>query len=155
MQGKAAIIDKLNALLAGELSSMDLYLLQGRMFEDWGYKKLQERLVHESSDERGHADALIQRILFLGGEPNIMGRIQIRVGSKPEEMLANDLKYELDVAKALNEGIALCVAEGDNGTRALLEKLLVDTESDHVFWLESQLNLIQELGKERYLAEQM
>ncbi len=155
MQGKAAIIDKLNALLAGELSSMDLYLLQGRMFEDWGYKKLQERLVHESSDERGHADALIQRILFLGGEPNIMGRIQIRVGSKPEEMLANDLKYELDVAKALNEGIALCVAEGDNGTRALLEKLLVDTESDHVFWLESQLNLIQDLGIERYLAEQM
>ena len=155
MKGKSVIIDKLNALLAGELSAMDLYLLQGRMFEDWGYKKLQERLVHESSDERGHADALIQRILFLEGEPNLAARIKVTVGKTPREILENDLKYELDVAKALNEGIALCVAEGDNGTRALLEQLLKDTESDHIFWLQSQLRLMDEVGVQPYLAEQM
>ena len=155
MKGKSIIIDKLNALLAGELSSMDLYLLQGRMFEDWGYKKLQERLVHESSDEREHADALIQRILFLEGEPNLAARIKIDVGKSPREMLDNDLKYELDVAKALNDAISLCATEGDNGTRALLEQLLKDTESDHIFWLQTQLRLMDEVGIQQYLAEQM
>jgi bacterioferritin len=155
MQGKPIIIDKLNALLAHELSSMDLYLLQGRMFEDWGYRKLQEQMVHESSDEREHADALIQRILFLEGEPDVTTRIPLPVGKTPKEMLENDLKYELDVAKALNEAIQLCVAEGDNASRALVEKLLVDTESDHIFWLEAQLKLIADVGVERYLAEQL
>ena len=155
MKGKSVVIDKLNELLAGELSSMDLYLLQGRMFEDWGYTKLQERLIHESSDERGHADALIQRILFLEGEPNLAARIKISVGKTPREMLENDLKYELDMAKVLNEGIALCVAEGDNGTRVLLDQLLKDTESDHIFWLQTQLRLMDEVGTQQYLAEQM
>lgn len=155
MQGNPKIISMLNALLAGELSSMDLYLLQGRMLENWGYKKLQDRLVHESNDEREHADALIQRILFLEGQPDLATRHSLSAGSSPKEMLENDVKYEHDVARALNEGIALCDAENDGGTRALLEKLLVDTESDHIFWLESQLRLMNALGTERYLAEQL
>ena len=155
MQGKKVIIDALNELLAGELSAMDLYLLQGRMCRDWGYSKLGERLVHESSDEREHADALIQRILFLDGEPDLSKRLKMSVGKNPKEMLENDLNYELDVARNLNRVIQLCVGEGDGGTRALLERLLRDTEGDHVFWLESQLSVIQEVGKERYLAEQM
>lgn len=155
MKGNPKVVDRLNALLAGELSAMDLYLLQGRMFEDWGYHKLKERFVHESSDEREHADKLIQRILLLGGEPDVTGRIKTPSGKTPKVMFENDLKYELDVARNLNDAIALCVAEGDNGTRALLEHLLVETENDHILWLESQLSVIADVGIERFLAEQL
>ncbi len=155
MQGNPAIIKTLNSILAEELSSMDLYLLQGRMCDDWGYGKLRDRLVHESSDERDHADAVIQRILFLEGEPDVLVRVPLAVGKTPREILENDLKYEIEIAKKLNAGIAQCVAEGDNTTRALLERLLVDTESDHIFWLESQLTLINDVGIQQYLAEQM
>lgn len=155
MKGKPAVVAKLNELLAGELSAMDTYLLQGRALGDWGYRKLSERLVHESEDERGHADALIQRILFLEGEPNVTSRVSIAPGKAPQEMLENDLQYELAVAKALNEAMQLCMKEGDNGSRALLERLLSDTESDHIFWLEQQVGLIQQLGLQQYLAEQL
>ncbi len=155
MQGNPAIIKTLNSILADELSSMDLYLLQGRMCDDWGYGKLRDRLVHESSDERDHADAIIQRILFLEGEPDVLARVPLAVGKTPREILENDLKYEIEIARKLNAGIAQCVAEGDNTTRALLERLLVDTESDHIFWLESQLTLINDVGIQQYLAEQM
>ena len=155
MQGNPAIIQTLNSLLAEELTSMDLYLLQGRMFEDWGYHKLKERIVHESADEREHADSIIQRILFLGGEPDVMARVSLAVGTSPQTILENDLKYELAISNKLNEAIALCAAEGDNTTRALLERLLVDTESDHIFWLQSQLTLIEQVGLQQYLAEQM
>lgn len=155
MQGSKAVIDQLNRILAGELSSMDLYLLQGRMCGDWGYSKLQERLVHESSDEREHADLLIQRILFLGGEPDMTTRVKLAPGAEPKQMLENDLKYEIDVAKSLNEAMAVCLNEGDNASRELLERLLKDTEFDHIFWLEAQVKLINALGTELYLAEQM
>lgn len=155
MKGKPTVIDKLNQLLAGELSAMDTYLLQGRALGDWGYSKLSQRLVHESEDERKHADLLIQRILFLEGEPNILGRVPMTPGKSPREMLENDLGYELDVAKALNEAMLVCISEGDNGSRALLEGLLIDTESDHIFWLQQQVGLIQQLGEQRYLAEQL
>ncbi len=154
MQGNPAIIKTLNSILADELTSMDLYLLQGRMLDDWGYHKLRDRLVHESADEREHADSIIARILFLEGQPDVLARVPLKVGNTPKEILENDLKYELEIAKKLNTAIAQCVAEGDNTTRALLERLLVDTESDHVFWLESQLTLIEQVGLEQYLAEQ-
>ena len=155
MKGKPTVIAMLNERLAGELGSTDLYLLQGRMLQDWGYNKLHERLVHESSDERNHADLLIQRILFLDGVPDMSTRVKVVVGSNPQEMLENDLQYELDVARGLNEGIALCDKEGDNGTRALLTELLKETENDHIFWLESQLKLIGVLGLDKYLAQQL
>lgn|SRR5690606_21501561 len=155
MQGSQAVIAQLNALLAGELSAMDLYLLQGRMLGDWGYSKLQERLVHESSDEREHADHLIQRILFLDGKPDVTARVPVQVGDSPKQMLENDLKYELEVAKALNAAMAVCVAEGDNASRELLERLLKDTEQDHILWLQTQLRLMNELGVELYLSEQI
>ena len=155
MQGSQAVVEKLNALLAGELSAMDLYLLQGRMLGDWGYSKLQERLVHESADERQHADLLIQRILFLNGKPDMAARVAVPVGDDPKQMLQNDLQYELEVAKALNEAMAVCVAEGDNASRELLERLLKDTELDHILWLEKQLRLIESIGVELYLSEQI
>lgn len=155
MKVRQELIDMLNRQLAEELSSMDLYLLQGRILGDWGYSKLQERLVHESGDERHHADLLIQRILYLGGTPDMSQRLKLETGASPKEMLENDLRYELDVARALNRGMKLCVDEGDNGSRALLEHLLKDTEDDHILWLEKQLRLINALGVENYLSEQL
>ncbi len=155
MNGSKKVLSMLNSLLASELTAMDIYLVQGRMFGDWGYGKLEARLVHEASDERQHADELISRILLLEGVPDVTERVKLKVGADPKEMLENDLGYELDVARALNEGIALSVAEGDNGTRALLEKLLKDTELDHIFWLQSQLKLIEDVGLKKYLAEQL
>jgi bacterioferritin len=155
MKSKPVILSMLNTRLSAELSAMDLYLLQGRMLENWGFRKLQERFVHESSDERGHADRLIQRILFLDGEPDLAPRLKLSTGKNVKEMLDNALEYELEVATALNAGIALSEKEGDNGTRHLLEQLLKDTEEDHIFWLESQLKLIASLGLDKYLAQQL
>lgn len=155
MQGKQNIIDLLKVQLTLELTSMDVYLLQGRMLEDWGYHKLKERLVHESGDEREHADRLIQRILFLQGVPDVLARKPLAIGGNVEEMLRYDLKYEYEVAQALNQAMAVCVAEGDNASRALLEELLKDTEDDHIRWLESQLFLIEQLGIQNYLTEQL
>ena len=116
---------------------------------------MEERLVHESSDERAHADRLIQRILFLDGEPNVLARIDLKIGRNVEEMFKGDLDYELTVAKNLNEAMQLCVAQADNASRALLEDLLKETENDHIRWLESQLFLIKELGLSLYLAQQI
>lgn len=155
MKGNSAVVDMLNVRLAAELSSMDLYLLQGRMLQDWGYNKLAERLVHESGDERQHADLLIQRILFLGGTPDVFKRLPLQVGGSPKEMLVNDLEYELEIATALNQGIELCDQSRDNGTRQVLVELLKETEDDHIFWLESQLHLIDSLGLQVYLAQQL
>lgn len=155
MQGTATVIEVLNRQLILELTSMDVYLQQGRMLEDWGYQKLKERLVHESGDERQHADRLIQRILFLEGEPQVLARKEVAIGASPQAMLENDLRYEYEVAKKLNEGIAVCVAASDNASRALLEDLLKETENDHIFWLEAQLFLIDSLGVQNYLAQQL
>jgi bacterioferritin len=155
MQGSAKVIAKLNELLKGELTSMDLYQAQGRMFDDWGLTKLSARLTHESEDERQHADAIIQRVLFLGGTPNVLARLDIATGKTPKEILELNLAYELDVARNLNDAIALCRNEGDNTTRALLERLLRDTEDDHIHWLESQLHVISQAGLQNYLASQV
>jgi bacterioferritin len=155
MKGNPSVIAMLNTRLAAELSSMDLYLLQGRMLHDWGYGKLSERLVHESGDERQHADLLIQRILFLEGVPDMTKRLNLTVGTNPEEMFKGDLQYEYEVANGLNEGIALCEQARDSGTRKVLQQLLSDTEDDHILWLETQLRLIASLGLQAYLAEQL
>jgi bacterioferritin len=155
MKGNPSIVAMLNTRLAAELSSMDLYLLQGRMLQDWGYGKLGERLVHESGDERQHADLLIQRILFLDGVPDMTKRLNLAVGANPQEMFEGDLQYEYEVANGLNEGIALCEQARDSGTRKILQQLLSDTEDDHILWLETQLRLIASLGLQAYLAEQL
>lgn len=155
MKGNPSVVAMLNERLAAELSSMDLYLLQGRMLQDWGYHKLSERLIHESADEREHADLLIQRILFLGGVPDMSKRLSLALGANPQEMFQGDLQYEYDVATGLNQGIALCERVADGGTRQLLQRLLKDTEDDHIYWLETQLKLIGAIGVQGYLAEQL
>lgn len=155
MKGDSDIIDCLNALLTHELTAVDQYFVQARMLEDWGFTKLYERIAHETDDERGHADRLVKRILFLEGQPDVASRSALKIGSSPKEILANDLEYELVVAGALNEAIALCRDKGDNGTRQMLEELLRDTEEDHILWLEQQLELIDKVGLKKYLSEQL
>ncbi|MAQ18563.1 MAG: bacterioferritin [Sandaracinus sp.] len=153
MKGNTKVIERLNAQLTKELTSVDQYVLQAAMFDDWGHRKLHARLAHEADDEREHARRLIERILFLDGTPDVATREPMKVGSDVRSMLQNDLAHELEVAASLREGITACRDAKDAGSRALLEELLVDTEEDHIRWLETQLHLIDTVGLERYLAE--
>ncbi len=155
MQGNSEIIAELNRLLTGELSAMDIYFVQSRIFENWGYSKLKERLEHEMEDERHHADLLIKRILFLEGVPDVASRTPFSIGGDAKKILEMDLALEHSVATHLNAVMALCEEQSDNGTRKLLDGLLDDTENDHVFWLESQLHLIEETGLQNYLQQQI
>ena len=154
MQGNPQVIEALNRLLTGELTAIDVYFLQARLFQDWGYNKLFERFAHEKQDEEGHATEIIDRILFLEGTPNVQDRLGFKVETDIRALLQMDLELEYDVARSLNEALALCREHGDNATRELLERLLVDTEQDHIFWLESQLQIIDSIGLEKYLPEQ-
>jgi bacterioferritin len=155
MQGNQKIIDQLNGLLAHELTSVDLYLIQSRMFDDWGYGKLFEHISGESDHERLHVDALIKRILFLGGMPNLAARSALKVGTTVPEMLQAGVDYETENASKLRTAIAICEAEKDFQTRSTLEPLLKDTEEDHLYWLQKQLSLINKIGLENYLQSQI
>ena len=115
---------------------------------------LHERLAHEFEDEKGHAAALIERILFLEGTPDLSTRTTLQVGKDVPEMLKNDLALEYGVTDSLKDAIRLCEDERDFQTREILEKLLEDTEMDHAYWLEQQLGLIERMGLENYLQSQ-
>lgn len=155
MQGSQKIIDALNGLLAFELAAMDQYFIHSRMYDDWGFSKLFERIDHEFDDEKGHASMLIERILFLEGTPDMVTRDGLQIGKTVPEMLESDLRVELTVDKALKEAMVLCEQEKDFVTRNILQVLIDDTESDHAFWLEQQLRLIKTIGLENYLQSQM
>lgn len=155
MQGKQTVIDALNSLLALELTAMDQYFIHSEMYADWGLSKLHERIAHEFDDEKGHAKALIERMLFLEGVPDMVSRTPLRIGQNVPDMLTNDLQVEYDVQKALIAAISLCEQEQDFHTREILEKLLDDTEVDHAWWLEKQLGLIQKIGLPNYLQSQI
>lgn len=155
MKGNNKVIDTLNKLLAGELTAMDQYFTHSRMFDDWGFSKLYERIDHEMDDEKGHADVLIKRILFLEGTPMVGNRAALNIGKEVPEMLANDLDLERQVVAGLREAIALCEQEQDYQTREILEGMLADTEEDHTYWLEKQLGLIDKVGLQNYLQSQM
>lgn len=155
MKGSNKVIDVLNDLLAGELTAMDQYFVHSRMYEDWGLSKLFERIGHEMEDETGHADAMIKRILFLEGMPNLSKREPLNIGSTVSEMLQSDLDLEYSVVKNLKAAIALCETEKDFETRAMLVKQLEDTEEDHAYWLEKQLGLIDKIGLQNYLQAMM
>lgn len=154
MKGKIAVIDYLKTLLKGELAARDQYFVHSRMYHDWGFTRLYERLNHEMAEETEHADALLQRILFLGGVPD-MTPDAVRVGKSVPEMLKTDLTLEYEVREALAKGIALCEQHQDYVTREILEKQLHDTEEDHAYWLEIQLGLIDRIGLANYLQSQM
>lgn len=155
MKGNQAVIDALNALLANELSAMDQYFIHSRMYQDWGLNKLYERIDHEFDDEKGHAAALIERILFLEGVPDLTTRDGINVGNDVPSMLQSDLDIEYSVAALLKKTMALCEQEQDYVSRDMLVTLLEDTEVDHAYWLEQQLGLIKRIGLQNYLQSQL
>jgi bacterioferritin len=155
MKGNDQVIAHLNTLLAGELSAIDQYFIHSRMYENWGFGKLYERIAHEVQDETNHADALIKRILFLEGTPDLSKRNPLHVGSTVEEMLKNDLALELQVETDLRKVMAFCESVQDYQTREILQALLKDTEDDHTHWLEQQLGMIERIGLQNYLQAQI
>jgi len=155
MQGHAQIIQTLNSLLAGELTAVDQYLIHGEMYADLGLYTLAEKSLHESDHERQHARALIQRILFLEGKPDLSQRDALHVGQSVEQMLEADLALEYHVVKTLTAAIAQCEAAQDYVTRDMLRIQLDDTEMDHAYYLEKQLRLIRLTGLQNYLQSQM
>jgi bacterioferritin len=155
MQGNKNVIGGLNTLLGYELAAMDQYFVHSQMYLDWGLHKLYERINHEFDDEKGHATKLIERMLFLGGKPDMQTRVGYKVGINVPEMLQSDLRVEYEVADKLRNVIAMCESEKDYVTRDMLMILLDDTEMDHAYWLEQQLGLIEMLGLSNYLQSQM
>ena len=155
MKGNDQVIAHLNTLLAGELSAIDQYFIHSRMYENWGFGKLYERIAHEVQDETNHADALIKRILFLEGTPDLSKRDPLHVGSTVEDMLKNDLALELQVVSHLRQVMAFCESVQDYQTREILQAMLKDTEDDHTHWLEQQLGMIERIGLQNYLQSQI
>jgi bacterioferritin len=153
MKGQAQVIDYFVELLRGELGARDQYFLHSRMYADWGFSKLYERINHEMEEETQHADALLQRILFLEGTPD-MRPDAIQPGHDVPSMLQSDLALEYKVRAALAKGIELCEQLGDYPSRDILLLQLKDTEEDHAYWLEQQLGLIKRIGVQNYLQAQ-
>jgi bacterioferritin len=154
MKGVTEVIDLLNELLTHELTAINQYFIHSRMCSNWGYQHLAEKKRHESIGEMKHADKVIERILFLEGVPNMQRLNPVRVGQSVLEQHQADRALELQAIERLNRGIALATDKGDNGTRALLESILRE-EEEGLDWLESQLHLIEEVGIQQYLSEQI
>ena len=155
MKGDKKIIEILNELLAGELTAVDQYLIHGEMYADMGLNDLAEKSIHESDHERQHARALIQRILFLEGKPNLEKREPLKVGKTVPDMLKADLAVEYKVDGDLKKAIAACEKAQDYVSRDMLQVQLEDTEVDHAYFLEKQLRLIDLVGLPNYLQSQM
>ncbi len=154
MKGDKQVIALLNDVLTAELTAVNQYFLHARLCDHWGYERLYEKVRKESVEEMKHADALIERILFLEGLPNLQKLGKINVGQTVPEQFQLDLQVEYEAVKRLNDGIDAARSAGDNGTRDLLEKMLRE-EEQHADWLETQQEAIKQIGLERYLAEQL
>ncbi|WP_283113443.1 bacterioferritin [Neisseria elongata] len=154
MKGDKAVIDYMNELLAGELAARDQYFIHSRMYAEWGFNKLFERLNHEMTEETEHAEQFIRRILMLEGTPTMVPT-GLNIGSDLVSMLKADLNTELEVRDALKKGIRLCEEKQDYVTRDIMVKQLSDTEEDHAHWLEQQLRLIEMMGLENYKQSQL
>jgi bacterioferritin len=154
VKGDPKVIAVLQQVLKAELTAINQYFLHSEMCENWGYYKLAGLAKAESIEEMGHAEVLIKRILYLDGTPNMSDYFKINIGENVKQQLQNDLQVEYDAVTRLNEGIKLCMAAGDNGTRELLNKILSD-EEHHIDWLEGQLHAIDEMGLQNYLSQQL
>jgi bacterioferritin len=154
VKGDPKVIEILNDILTSELTAINQYFIHHKMCENWGYSKLAANKRAESIEEMKHADAVIARVLFLDGVPNMQRLSPVRVGQDPIEQHRLDLALELDAVARLNTAIALAVEKGDNGTRELLEGILKDEEAG-IDWLEAQLHQVDQLGVENYLSEQI
>lgn len=148
------ILDLLNEVLTAELTAINQYFLHARLCGHWGFGKLEGVIRKESIDEMKHADEVIERVLYLDGLPNLQRLFKINVGENVQECLEADLALEVTAIDRLNAGIALCVQVGDNGTRELLERILVG-EEEHADWIETQLGAIKQVGLPNYLAQQL
>ena len=153
MKGNQEVIDALNAALLLELTAINVYFVQAKMCDKWGYLKLGAQQHRESIEEMHHAEAEIKRILFLDGTP-VARTEQIRIGANVQDMFEANLALEMRGVEAYNQGIATCLRVGDAGSREVLEHILIETEQ-HVEWLESQLHIINEIGLDNYLADQI
>lgn len=154
MQGDPKVIEALNRALTIELTAINQYFCQAKMCMNWGYKLLGKKHYEESMGEMKHAEKLIDRILFLEGTPEIARYDVIRVGTNVKEQFENDLALEKSGVKTYNEAINLFLSLKDNGSRELIEPILVESE-EHVDWLETQLGLIEAVGLQNYLTEQI
>ena len=155
MKGNKKVVNQLQKLLNGELMARDQYFAHSRMYKDWGLEKLYERINHEMEEETEHADLLVERLLFLEARPDFSQQDKVNIGKTVPEMLKSDLEVEYHVVKALKKAIKVCEDEQDYDSRAILIKLLDDTEMDHAYWLEQQLGLIEKIGLPNYLQSQM
>jgi bacterioferritin len=153
MKGNPEVLSELNKALREELTAINQYFLHAEMCENWGYHKLSEYIKKQSIGEMKHAEALMERILFLDGTPSMMP-MELNIGVTVKGMLESDLALEVSAVRQYNEAVAIATKEGDNGSRDLFVELLND-EEDHVDFLEAQLHQIKELGYERYLSMQM
>ncbi len=149
------VLSALHELMLYDMVASEVYLVQAALFRDWGYQTIADHLQHEADHERLHTQKQIDRLLYLGATIDLNQKPEAKAGSTPVECFEIGLQMETLVAKKLNQLIALCNAAADAGTRTLGDELLLDTEMDHILWLETQLRLISQVGEARYLAEQI
>ena len=154
MKGNTEIIEILGEVLSAELTAVNQYFIHAKMNQNFGYTKLASYMRQESIGEMTHADVVIERILFLDGVPDLQKYMKIKVGKNIEEMLNNDLEVEYSAVERLNRGIEVTIKHKDNGTRELLEKILI-SEEEHIDWIEAQLSIIKDIGVSNYLAQQI
>lgn len=154
MKGSPKVIEALNLILKGELTAINQYFLHSRICKDWGYEKLADYMYHESIDEMKHAQSIIDRILFLEGLPNLQDLGQLKIGQTVKEQLESDLAIEETAIKNLKSAIKICFDEVDHVSRELFESIL-ESEEEHIDWIETQLSLIKDLGEAEYLSQHM
>lgn len=154
MKGDTKVIELLNKALGNELIAINQYFLHAKMYKDWGLAKLAKHEYHESIDEMKHADSITDRILFLEGLPNLQDLGALRIGENTKEMLQCDLALENDAVPDLKEGIKYCESIGDYVSRDLLQDIL-ESEEEHIDWLETQLGLIEKMGIQNYIQAQV
>jgi len=154
MQGSPAVIEVLNEILTAELTAINQYFIHAKMLDNWGYDRLADKVMHESLDEMKDADTIIERILYLEGVPNLQRLGNVTVGESVAEQFDLDYAVEVAAVARYNRAIELCTGEHDHGTREILEELLRG-EEDHADWLESQMELIRQVGLQNYLAQQI
>jgi bacterioferritin len=154
MKGNPKVIAFLNQVLKAELTAINQYFLHSEMCENWGYRRMAKLVKKESIEEMVHAEKCMERILYLEGTPNMSDYFKINIGASVEAQIKNDLQLEYDAVKRLNDGIKLCAAANDEGSRELAKQILTD-EEHHIDWLEAQLHAIGEMGIQNYLAQQL
>lgn len=154
MQGDERVIEILNEVLTAELTAINQYFVHAKMCADWGYATLADYTRHESIDEMKHAESLIDRILFLDGHPNLQRLGTLSIGETVPEQFRADLDLEYRAVERLRRGVGLCTEAADHTSRQLLEGIL-DSEEEHIDWLEAQLSIIDDIGVENYLAQQL